>query len=388
MNPPTPSIRPALPTLLALAAAIFVSGTAEYLVAGMLTELSGSLGVGTAAAGQLVTGYALTVLIGGPLLTVATTRLPRKGLMLALTALFVAGAVVCATADGYGQLLAGRVISALAQATLFASALTTGAKIVAPQRIGTAFAIMSTGLTLATVLGSPLGTFLGQEYGWRSPFLAVAVMGALSLIPLALLVPRTPRPESTVARELRVLAGRDTRRVLLLTVLSQAAVSSVFVYLAPSATELAGFTAGAVPLLLLGYGAGGFVGNLVAGRAADRDLGRTLFTVLGATALLLAAAPFALTMQATAIAEILLLGAVANALAAPLQSLMSRRTGGSSLALAVNVSAFMGGHALAAASAGVVVAAWDLRWAGLAGVVFAVVALGVAPRERRVPVAV
>ncbi|MGH8880393.1 MAG: MFS transporter, partial [Stackebrandtia sp.] len=222
MTEPSPTIRRVLPVLLTLAGTIFVSGTAEYVVAGLLPQLSADLDVSIAQAGQLVTGYALAVFLGGPIVTVATTRLPRKGLMLSLVALFVAGAAISATAGSYQHLMVGRVVSGLAHATLFAAALSTGAAAAPRNRRGTAIAIMASGLTLAIVAGAPLGTAIGQAAGWRVTFAGIAVAGIIALLPLALLVNRKPVPETSVRDELSGFAGGWIWLILSVTVLALA----------------------------------------------------------------------------------------------------------------------------------------------------------------------
>ncbi|WP_344873109.1 MFS transporter [Nonomuraea antimicrobica] len=362
--------------LAALCVSIFVVGTAEYLAAGLLPQIGSDLGVSVAAAGQVVTAYALGSVIAGPLVAIATVRLPRKGLMLALMALFAAGSVVSALAPNFPMLLAGRVISSIGHATFFALALIVATGVARPGQTGSAIAAVASGLTVAGLLGVPLGSALGQGLDWRFPFAALAVLALACLALLAFVLPRVaPRPTSAAA-ELSVLAKRPVLVCIATTAVGFAGVGVVFTYVAPMLIQVSGFTPSMVSWLLLAYGAGSLLGNLVAGRLADRSVGATLRGVFACLTALLAVLPLAVVHKPTAAAAVLALGLLATATVAPLQSLILTRAGAApTLAVTANVAAFMLAHAMGSVIGAGVVTAAGLRWTGLAGAVLSAAGL-------------
>jgi DHA1 family inner membrane transport protein len=351
---------------------VFAVGTAELLVSGLLPEIAASTNVSMAGTGQLVTAYALGVVIGGPLITVLTARVPRKGLVLGLVTVFVAGSLLSATASSYGVLLIGRVVSALSQGTLFAVALVVVTSVVPVERAGRAIATVVSGLTLATVLGVPLGAVLGHQFGWRTPFVVVAAIAAAGGVVLAIAMPRTPAPTTGAMAELRALARPPVLLAIVTTSVGFAGVGVVLTYIVPLLTQVTGFSAPTVSVLLLVYGAGSLLGNHVAGRLADVSPTRTVRIVfLGLTAVL-ATLPFATGWQPTAIAAVLAFGLLATATIAPLQSLLLQHAGDApTLSVAANVSGFNLANALGSALGGGLVAAGALRWTGLAGAALA-----------------
>ncbi|MGI5125267.1 MFS transporter [Pseudonocardia sp. CA-107938] len=369
----------AVPVIAGFLLCIFAVATAELLVGGLLPQIAADLDVSVAGSGQLVTAYALGVVIGGPVITVLTARLPRKGLTLGLVALFVAGSVVSALASSYGLMLAGRVLAALAQGTLFAVSLVVVTAVVPPERAGRAIAVVVFGLTVATVLGVPLGALLGQAFGWRTPFLAVAVVATVGGAVLAAAMPRTPAPTTGARSELRVLRRRPVLLAIATTAVGFAGVGTVLTYLVPLLTEVSGFSAGAASLLLLAYGVGSLVGNLVAGRLTDVSPTVTVRLVFLGLTVVLAALPFAATSQPAVVVTVLVFGLLATATIAPLQGLILRHAAEApTLSVAVNVSGFNLANALGAALGGGLVAAGALRWNGLAGAALALVGLGLA----------
>lgn len=355
---------------------VFCTGTAEYLVAGVLPQLSADLSVSIATAGQTVTAYALGVAVGGPIVTVLTARLPRKGLALSLGAVFIVGTVLTVLAPTYSWVIVGRVVSACSQATLFAIGLTTAAKVMGPARQGQAIAIVSSGLTVATVLGVPLGALLGGSTSWRIPFIIVAAAAALGVLLLAVAMPRTPAPTTGVRDEIRTLLRGPVLLAVSATVIGFAGVSVVFTYLVPLLSNVTGIPAGMVPTLLLAYGIGGFAGNLIAGRLADLALGKTLFGVFLALILTLAAFPFVAEHPIPMVGLVLILGLLSTATIAPLQSLVFRHAGAApTLSLAVNVGAFNLANAIGSALGGLGVAAGLLQWGGFGAAGFALLGL-------------
>ncbi len=355
---------------------VFCTGTAEYLVAGVLPQLAADLSVSVAAAGQTVTAYALGVAIGGPIVTVLTARLPRKGLALGLGAVFVAGIVLTVFAPTYGWVVVGRVVSACSQATLFAIGLTTAAGLMGPARQGQAIAIVSSGLTVATVLGVPLGALLGGTTSWRIPFVIVAAAAVVGVLLIAAAMPRTAAPTTGVGDEIRTLLRGPVLLAVATTVIGFAGVSVVFTYLVPLLSEVTGIAAGVIPALLLAYGVGGFAGNLIAGRLTDLSLGKTLVRVFVALIVTLAAFPLVAEHPVPMVVAVLVLGLLSTATIAPLQSLVLRHAGAApTLSLAVNVGAFNLANAIGSALGGLGVAAGLLQWGGFGGAGFAALGL-------------
>lgn len=383
---PTPTTVHPTAVLTAFVILVFCTGTAEYLVSGVLPQLADDVGVSVPTAGQLVTAYALGVAVGGPIVTVATARLPRKGLAVGLGVLFLAGLLLTVTASTFALIVVGRVVSACAQATLFAIGLTTAADIMGPNKAGQAIAIVSSGLTVSTVLGVPLGSLLSSGSSWRLPFAVLAVVATLGTALLAVAMPRTPAPTTGVRDEIGTLLRGPVLLAVSTTVVGFTGVSIVFTYLVPLLTELTGIASGVIPALLLAYGVGGFAGNLVAGRLADLSLGRTLtgvFVILIITLLLF---PLGAGTVPVMVALVLVLGLLSTATIAPLQSLVLRHAEGApTLSMAVNVGAFNLANAIGAALGGATVAGGLLQWGGFFGAAFAAAGLVLTLLALRIP---
>ncbi|MEU5108961.1 MFS transporter [Streptomyces sp. NPDC021354] len=307
--------------LAALAACLFVVVTAEYVVVGLLPELSGDLRVSVPTAGLLVTGYALAVTVGGPVVTALTLRAPRKGALLGLLGVFTAGNLVAASAGGFGLLMAARVLTALTHSTFFAITVVTAAAMVPEERRGRAVAFVSTGLNLATVLGAPLGTWIGNAHGWRATFWALGAVSALAFVAVARLVPAV-RPDSAPRLRDGLAALRARRAVALLavTLVAETGFFVVYTYIAPILGDVAGFGEGAVTVLLVVFGGGALVGNLVGGRLADRRPQSALRALIGALAAALAGFAVAGHWAATAAVVVFGLGVVAFVLVPVLQT--------------------------------------------------------------------
>jgi DHA1 family inner membrane transport protein len=367
------------PALLALAVGAFGIGTTEFVIVGLLPQVAGDLGVSIPAAGLLVSGYALSVVVGAPLITAGASRLPRKQLLVGLMALFVLGNLVCAVADDYAVLMVGRVVAALCHGAFFGVGSVVAAGLVAPDRRARAIAMMFTGLTAANVLGVPAGTALGQEFGWRSTFWAVTALGVAGLVGIVALVPA--QPASTGLRgELAVFGRPGVWLALATTALGFGAVFASFTYVAPMMTEVAGFPPGAVTWLLVLFGAGLCVGNVVGGRAADRRLMPSLYVFLSALAVVLAVFAFTARWALPAAVTIAVFGVFGFATVAPLQArVLEQAAGAPALASAANIAAFNLGNAAGAWLGGVAIDAGlgytAPNWVGAA---MALAALGVA----------
>jgi DHA1 family inner membrane transport protein len=345
--------------LLALAIGAFGIGTTEFVIMGVLPQVAGDFGVTIPTAGWLVSGYALGVVIGAPLLTVLGTKVSRKKMLMFLMALFVVGNTLSALAPTFGLMLVGRVVASLAHGAFFGIGSVVAADLVAPQKKASAISLMFMGLTVANIVGVPGGTYIGQAAGWRVTFLIVAALGIIGFLGVAKLVPETGRPESVSVRtEFAAFKNVQVWLAMAMTVLGYGGVFAAITYITPMMTEVAGFTQGAVTWLLVLFGVGMFLGNLLGGKFADRRLMPMLFTALaGLTAALLL---FTATAHNKVLAAITLslIGALGFATVPPLQKwVLDQASAAPTLASAANIGAFNLGNALAAWLGGVVIAA-------------------------------
>ncbi|CCH29051.1 MFS transporter [Actinosynnema sp. NPDC047251] len=371
--------------LVALAIGAFGIGTTEFVIVGLLPQVAADLGVSIPSAGLLVSGYALSVVVGAPLITAGGSRLPRKKLLVGLMALFILGNLLCAVADNYTLLMIGRVVAALCHGAFFGVGAVVASGLVAPDRRARAIALMFTGLTVANVLGVPMGTALGQSFGWRSTFWAVTALGVLGLIGIIALVP--PQPASDGLRgELEVFRRPGLWLALGTTALGFGAVFASFTYIAPMMTEVAGFSPGAVTWLLVLFGAGLCVGNVLGGRAADRSLMPSLYAILALLVVVLVAFVFTAQSQLLGAVTIALLGVVGFATVAPLQTrVLQQAEGAPALASAANIAAFNLGNAAGAWLGGVAIdAGFGYTAPNWVAALMALGALGVALAAGRV----
>jgi len=343
--------------LYALAAGAFGIGTTEFVIMGLLLEVGRDLDVSIATAGLLVSGYALGVAVGAPLLTTGTGRVPRKTLLLGLMALFTVGNLACALAPDYGSLMAARVVTSFAHGTFFGVGSVVATALVPKNKAASAIALMFTGLTLANVLGVPFGAWLGLHYGWRATFWVVAAIGLVAMAAVALLVPRLAAGGSgRLMDELKVLGRPQVLLGLGITTLGFGGVFAAFTYIAPVLTQISGFSADAVAPILLLFGAGLVVGNIVGGKLADRALMPTLLGSLAALAAVLILIVPASHNQVAMIVTVGLLGAAAFATVPPLQMrILAKAEGAPNLASALNIGAFNLGNALGAWAGGLTI---------------------------------
>ncbi|MCP3061439.1 MFS transporter [Myxococcus sp. K38C18041901] len=345
--------------LFALTAGAFGIGVTEFVIMGLLMEVGADLGVSISTAGLLISGYALGVVAGAPVLTVLTGRWSRKRVLLGLMVIFTVGNVLCALAPTYGTLMLARVLTALSHGTFFGVGSVVATGLVPVDRRASAIAIMFTGLTVANILGVPLGTWLGQSYGWRATFWAVALIGLVAVAVIAVFVPRDGAPEEQGdwRADLRALGRRPVLLGLLTTVLGFAGVFAVFTFIAPLLTRLSGFSASAVSPILLVFGGGLVVGNLVGGKLADRRLVPAIVGTLAVQAVVLFAMTYIWRDRVLTVVGVGLFGAAAFATVPPLQMwvLEKAQGAGQSLASSLNIGAFNLGNALGAWFGGVVI---------------------------------
>ncbi|MGW2179716.1 MFS transporter [Streptomyces sp. NPDC001732] len=344
--------------LLALAIGAFGIGTTEFVIMGLLPEVAADFQVSIPAAGFLVTGYALGVVLGAPLMTLLGTHVSRKRMLMLLMGLFVVGNLVSA-APAFGVMLAGRVIASLAHGAFFGIGSVVAADLVAPQKKAGAIAMMFTGLTVANVVGVPLGTHIGQAAGWRTTFLVVAALGVVGLLGVAGLVPEQPRPEGVrIRHELAAFRNVQVLLAMAMTVLGFGGVFAAITYITPMMTGVAGYSASSVTWLLVLFGLGMVGGNLLGGKFADRRPMSMLYVSLGALAVVLALFTLTAHDKIAAAVTIVLIGALGFATVPPLQKrVLDQAAGAPTLASAVNIGAFNLGNALSAWLGGLVIAA-------------------------------
>ncbi|MDR5751601.1 MULTISPECIES: MFS transporter [unclassified Caballeronia] len=333
--------------LLALAISAFAIGTTEFVIMGLLPNVARDLAVSIPSAGLLVTGYALGVAVGAPLLAVLTSRMPRKLALQLLMAVFIVGNVLCAVAPGYGLLMVARVVTSFAHGSFFGIGAVVAASLVPAEKRASAIALMFTGLTLANVLGVPFGTFIGQEFGWRATFWIVAALGVLSALGVTALVPnRHDAGPSRLGHEVRVLKDRQVWLALAMTVIGFSGVFVVFTYIAPILEQVGGFSPRGVTLVLVLFGVGLTIGNTIGGKLADRALMPSLMGILIALALVMAVFATTSHSQTGTIVTVFVWGIAAFATVPPLQTrVVEKAKAAPNLASTLNIGAFNVGNA-------------------------------------------
>jgi DHA1 family inner membrane transport protein len=362
-------------SLLILALSAFAIGTTEFVIMGLLPDVATDLGVSIPGAGWLVTGYALGVAIGAPFMAMATARLPRKAALVALMGIFIVGNLLCALAGDYNVLMFARVVTALCHGAFFGIGSVVAAGLVPANRRASAVALMFTGLTLANVLGVPLGTALGQYAGWRSTFWAVTVIGVIALIGLIRFLPTNRQEEKLdMGAELAALKGAGIWLSLSMTALFSASMFTLFTYVAPLLGEVTGVSPQGVTWTLLLIGLGLTVGNVIGGKMADRRVSSTLIGVFVSMAVVSTALSW--TSAALIPTEVtLFLWAMAAFAAVPaLQiNVVTFGKAAPNLVSTLNIGAFNVGNALGAWVGGSVIA----HGLGLTSVPLAAAALAV-----------
>ncbi|MET0443072.1 MAG: MFS transporter [Pseudorhodoplanes sp.] len=336
--------------ILALAAASFGIGTTEFVIMGLLPDVSRSLGVTIPQAGYLVSGYAMGVVIGAPLVAMATAGMPRKTALLALMAIFTIGNLGCAIAPDYWLLMAARIVTAFAHGAFFGIGAIVASNLVPREQRAQAVSLMFAGLTLANVLGVPFGTALGQALGWRAAFWAVVVIGIVAFVAIARYVPSgLPGTRGGLAREFRALGRWPVLLPMLVSTVASVSMFTLFTYITPLLEDVTGLTPHGVTGALLAIGVGLTIGNLIGGRLADRNL---LSTVIGAFACLvivLTALAFVAHLAVPTLALLILWGGIAFALVSPLQIwVVDAATDAPNLASTLNQGAFNLGNATGA----------------------------------------
>ena len=356
--------------IIALAIGAFGIGTTEFAPMGLLPVIAGDLRVSIPQAGLLVSGYALGVLIGAPLLTLPTGHFNRKTLLVALMALFTVGNMLSAAAPGYAVLMVARIITSFCHGSFFGVGSVVAAKLVGQDRQAGAVAAMFSGLTIANIGGVPLAAWVGQHIGWRMAFAGIGGLGVIAVISLLLALPSLPSDANLdIRRELSVLGRRPVLLALLTTALGSSAMFTVFTYIAPILQTVTHVSPTGVTVTLVVYGIGLTIGNALGGRFSDKALRPTLIVVLASlTALLML---FAATMRwpIPAIATVFAWGVATFALVPALQTrVMGVAKDAPNLASSINIGAFnLGNAAGAALGGGVIAAGLAYPWVSIAG---------------------
>lgn len=370
--------------LWALTLSAFAIGTTEFVIVGLIPTIASNLAVSLPSAGLLVSLYAMGVAVGAPVLTALTGRVPRKHLLLGLMALFTIGNLVAWKAPGYEALIAARVLTGLAHGVFFSIGSTIATGLVPKEKAASAIALMFTGLTVALVTGVPLGTFIGQHFGWQATFLAVSVLGVVAFVGSLILVPNTipQSPSASLLTQLSVLKKPRLLLVYAMTALGYGGTFTAFTYLAPILQEVTGFTASSVSLVMLLYGVSVAFGNIWGGKLADRKGPiHALQIVFSLLALVLFGLTFTAPHAWLMLATVLAWGAVAFGNVPGLQVYVVQRAERDApqavdVASGLNIAAFNVGIALGAWGGGLIVAQLGLMATPWIGALVVVSALG------------
>ncbi|WP_292022417.1 MULTISPECIES: MFS transporter [unclassified Brevundimonas] len=362
-------MKPNLP-ILALAVGAFGIGVTEFAPMGMLPVIAGDLGVSIPVAGLLISAYAFGVVLGAPLMTLTTGRVPRRSLLIGLMAIFTLGNLLAAVSTSYGMLLAARLITSLNHGAFFGVGAIVAAGLAPKNKQASAVAAMFMGLTIANVVGVPLATWAGDQIGWRVSFWGITGLGVLAMVALRLTLPKVAAPSGGNAlAELKVLGRGPVLAALALTVIGASAMFTVFTYIAPILQTETHASISFVTVMLVIYGVGLTVGNWLGGKFADRSVDRTLIVTLGSLAALLVGFAFAMPFAEVSAVLIFLWGVASFALVPPLQMrVMAAASDAPNLASAANIGAFNLGNAIGAAlGGGVIGAGLGFPAVGLAG---------------------
>lgn len=361
--------------LWALTISAYAIGTTEFVIVGLIPTIAEQLSITLPSAGMLVSIYALGVAVGAPVLTALTGKLARKQLLMGLMVLFTVGNLVAWLAPNYETLVIARLLTGLAHGVFFSVGSTIATSLVSKEKAASAIAIMFGGLTVALVTGVPLGTLIGQHFGWRESFLAVSLLGVIALVASQLLIPRNiaQPPATTLAQQARVMINPRLLLIYAITALGYGGVFTAFTFLAPMMQSLAGFSPTAVSMILLGYGVSVAFGNIWGGKLADRRGAVPALTLIFmALAILLMVFQFTASMHFMSVATVLIMGIFAFANVPGLQVYVVQKAehyapGAVDVASGLNIAAFNIGIALGSTVGGYIVEHYGLAqtpWVG------------------------
>jgi DHA1 family inner membrane transport protein len=368
------------PVVSLLALGTFLMCTTEFMIAGLLPQMADDFGVRPSQVGLLITAFAIGMIVGAPVMAIATLRLPKRLTLVLALAIFAAGHVLAALSGSFALLLAARVLTAVVTGAFWSVASVVAGRAAGPEASSRALGVMGSGVALATVLGVPLGSVAGDHLGWRGAFWAIAALAAVAAVVIGRFAPADERgPTPSVGAELRALCNARLWLVLGATVLVMGGCMGTFSYISPLLTERAGVSLGLVPLVFVCFGIGSMVGTNVVGRFADRRPVATFITCAVGAALVLAMLIPLSGQPVTAVIVVTLLGVVTMAIP-PVATGLSVRLADSAptLAAAFTVSAFNGGIA-AGSSIGGHTLDTSLGETGPAAVGVVMVLLGLVP---------
>jgi DHA1 family inner membrane transport protein len=365
--------------LWALTLASFGIGTTELVPMGLLPSIAEDLKVSLFAAGLLITGYALGVVVGVPLVSIIFSRISRKNLLLLLVGGFAIGNLLCAWAPNYTVLMIARVICAFMHGTFFGESYVVAVKLAPTNKQTSALALVAAGLTLSTVLGAPLGTYLGLAYNWRMPFYVIAGIGVIAFVAIALLVPSMKQEQvASLRKQVGVLRRPQVVLALMMTVFGIGGVFTVLTYITPMLEQITRVASRDVSVILLIYGIGTLVGNIVGAKLADRWLIPTLLGALIVLAVVLSSLTFIVHNPIATIITFFIWGGSAFASIPPLQMhILEKASDAPQFVSGLNVAAFNMGNALGAFLGGIVIENPSLHLSALPWVAALVTFIGV-----------
>ncbi|MDN3487849.1 MFS transporter [Pseudoalteromonas sp. APC 3694] len=369
--------------LWALTLSAFAIGTTEFVIVGLVPTIANDLGGSLPSAGLLVSLYAVGVAIGAPVLTALTGRWNRKVVLISLMGLFVMGNLLAWQAPSYKTLILARILTGLAHGVFFSIGSMIATSLVSKDKEASAIAIMFTGLTVALVTGVPLGTWIGQHFGWRATFLVVSALGLIALIGSAILVPKNLKQSipATFKEQLQVIVKPRLLLVYLMTILGYGGTFTAFTYLAPILEQQTGFALSAIGLIMLVYGVSVAVGNIWGGKLADkRGPISALSIIFSALTIILLAFTFTMESKVAAVLTILIWGAFAFGNVPGLQLYVVKQAkkhtpNAVDVASGLNIAAFNIGIALGSVTGGLVVEHMELKDTAWIGAVVSLLAL-------------
>ncbi|QWU13204.1 Multidrug resistance protein [Paenibacillus sophorae] len=379
--------------LLALAISAFGIGTTEFVPVGLLAGIAGDLNIGITLAGLLISGYAIGVAVGAPILTALTNRMSRKSLLMWLMVIFIIGNATAALSSSFGLLLIARFVTAFSHGVFFSIASTIAVQLVSPEKKASAIALVFTGLTIAIVTGVPLGTFIGQAFGWRATFWSVALLGVIAIISSAILIPRNLKqsPPAKFSDMFRLITNGRLLLGFLITALGYGGTFVAFTFLNPLLHDVTGFSQGAINIILIAYGIAVAFGNSIGGKWANKNPIRALLMMFILQAAVLILLTFLIPFKTVGLIGIILMGLFAFMNVPGLQLYVVQLAekyvpSAVDVASALNIAAFNIGIAIGAFVGGVVVDSMGLvhtPWIGALMVVIAVILTAIAAKLER-----
>lgn len=379
--------------LLALAISAFGIGTTEFVPVGLLASIANDLNIGITLAGLLISGYAIGVAVGAPILTALTNRMSRKSLLMSLMVVFIIGNAVAALSPSFEILLVARFITAFSHGVFFSIGATIAVQLVSPEKKGSAIALMFTGLTIAIVTGVPLGTFIGQAFGWRATFWAVALLGVIAIISSAALIPKNLKqsPPAKFSDMFRLLTNGRLVLGFLITAFGYGGTFVAFTYLTPLLHDVTGISSGMINIILIIYGVAVAFGNSVGGKLANKNPLRALFWMFIFQAAVLILLTFLAPFKVAGVIGVILMGLLAFMNVPGLQLYVVQLAekyvpSAVDVASAINIAAFNVGIAIGSIVGGVVIDSMGLvhtPWVGALMVLVAILLTGISAKLER-----